>query len=728
MQSLFLRKISVLAAPEKSPTKKPVSRSRLIGLLLALATLLVYLPVARNGFLNYDDDDYVTENSAIQNGLTWTAVKWAFTTQYASNWHPLTWLSHMLDCEFFGLNAGAHHSVNLLFHAANVVLLFGLLLRLTGALWPAVFVAALFAWHPLHVESVAWISERKDVLSTCFALLTLLAYTRYAQARSSDEGRAAKAKSSVPALDPRRSTLDYALALIFFALGLMAKPMLVTLPFVMLLLDYWPLQRLSTINSQPSTFLRLTLEKWPFFVLVAASCVITFLAQRQGGMVVSLEKIPLHYRLENVPLAYGRYLLKMLWPVHLAIFYPLPKTISPPAVFGAVSVLIAITAAVWFGRKRCPYGLVGWLWFLGTLVPVIGLVQVGHAAMSDRYTYFPLMGMFVAITFAVRAGANRLQLSPGVITTGAVLILGSSVALTENQLRCWRDDESLFSHAISVTRDNEPAHLCLGQVYEMAGRKADALSEYRIGLKLNPYRVKTYITVAQLLAGSGQTNEAFAELRAVLRLSPGDAAAHDSLANLLADSGHTNEALAEFREAVRINPKDAALQDNLGAMLVELGRFDEAREHYATAARGDPADWRAPYLNGKALLKQGRDLEAIPCFRQAIKIDPDNLHVLIYLAQVLASDENPNVRDGPAAFALASRANTLAGGTQPAMLDTLGMACAELGRFNDAQKAAQDALDLTLAAGMTNDAAVVRQRLQLYQNHQPFRQSFTQTP
>jgi Flp pilus assembly protein TadD len=262
----------------------------------------------------------------------------------------------------------------------------------------------------------------------------------------------------------------------------------------------------------------------------------------------------------------------------------------------------------------------------------------------------------------------------------------------------------------------------------MEGRKADALSEYRIGLKLNPYRVKTYSNVAHLLANSGQTNAALAELRKALRLYPEDALSHDSLANLLADSGHTNEALAEFREAVRINPENAELHDNLGAMFVELGRFDEALEHYATATRLDPADWRAPYLTGKALLKQGRDLEAIPYFRQAMKNDPNNLHVLIYLAQVLASDENPKVRDGRAAFDLASRANALTGGTWPAMLDALGMACAEMGHFDDAQKAAQDAIHLTEASGMTNEAPLIQKRLQLYKNHQPFRQSFTTTP
>ena len=581
-----------------------MSRPRLIGLLLALITLLVYLPAAYHGFSIFDDDDYVTENHIIQNGLTWAGVKWAFTTWHASNWHPLTWLSHMLDCELFGLNAGAHHSVNLLLHAANAVLLFGLLLRLTNVLRPSAFVAALFAWHPVHVESVAWISERKDVLSTFFALLALLTYTRYAQRRSKVEpsqprsaaprSRESMTKSSVPALDLRPSTFDYALTLFFFALGLMAKPMLMTLPFVMLLLDYWPLKRFPPFwrlwYSKSGRFLcwwqfRASSHFWRNTMAAWSS------RWKQSRCTIVWAMCLWLIRVTCLKCS-GR----CIWP--FSIRCPKPSLLL--AVVAAVAVLLAISAAAWLGRKSGPYGLVGWLWFLGTLVPVIGLVQVGHAAMADRYTYFPSIGVFIALTFAVRDWANRLQFSPTVITTAVVLILGGCVVLTENQLRCWRDDESLFSHAIGVTKDNEPAHLCLGQVYEMEGRKADALSEYRISLKLNPYRVKTYSNLAHLLADSGQTNEAFAQLREALRLYPEDALSHDSLANLLADSGHTNEALAEFREAVRINPKDAALHDNLGAMLVELGRFDEAMEQYAAAARLDPADWRAPYLDGQS--------------------------------------------------------------------------------------------------------------------------------
>lgn len=676
-----------------------MSRPRLIALLLAFGTLLVYMPAADHGFSLYDDGDYVTENRVVQNGLTWAGIKWAFTTWHASNWHPLTWISHMADCEMFGPNPAGPHCVNILLHVANSVLLFALLLRLVDLIWPAAFVAALFAWHPLHVESVAWISERKDVLSTFFGLLALLSYARYAQKRSRVESRKSDAESATPDLDTRHPTLDYFSALFFFALGLLAKPMLVTLPFVMLLLDYWPLRRVASCklqvanseNLQPSAFnLQLLTEKWPFLLLAAASCVLTFLAQHTGGAVVSIEKVPLHYRLENAPLAYALYLWKMLWPSKLAVVYPLGKN-SAPAVAVSVSVLIFVSAAVWLARKRSPYLIVGWLWFLGTLVPVIGIVQVGSASMADRYTYFPLVGIFIAAVFGFRELANEFQIPRTVPIAAAGLILAACLILTHNQLNYWRDDESLFRHALEVTKNNGVAHLNLGFALEKENRKAEAMAEYRAALKLEPDRAE----------------------------------AHNDLANLLDDAGRTAEAEAEFQEALRINPKFAAAHNNFGTLLVELGRFDEAMKHYDEAARLEPDDWHAPFLTGKLLLKQGRDAQAIPCFRSALPLDPDNLQTLVLLAQVLASDENPQARDGGMAFVLASKANALSGGIQPAMLDTLAMAYAELGRFDDAQNAAQDALKLATDYNATNDVAGIRQRLQLYETHQPFRQSFT---
>jgi tetratricopeptide (TPR) repeat protein len=660
-------------------------------LLLVLGTLAVYLPAAHHGFTLYDDSDYVTDNPMVENGLTWAGVKWAFTTGHASNWHPLTWISHMADCQLAGLNPSVPHCVNILFHAANAVLLFALLLRLTDLIWPSAFAAALFAWHPLHVESVAWIAERKDVLSTFFALLTLLAYTRYAKKVARDRWQVTgKETAHAPDLSPVICHLSrsYWLALFFFALGLMAKPMLVTLPCVMLLLDYWPLKR---VEVQGSGFRvqSLVLEKTPFFVLSAASCVVTFLCQHHGGAVASLKNVPLDYRLENVPVAYADYLLKMIWPGHLAVFYPL-NPLPWLEVAAAVAAAAVISWLVWRVRRSCPYWPVGWLWFLGTLVPVIGLVQVGDAAMADRYTYFPSIGIFLAAALGLRDGVERFQVSKPVVGTIAGLVLAACLVLTHRQLSFWQDDITLFSHAIVVTKNNDTAHLNLGFALEKADRKTEAMAEYRAALKLDPDRAET----------------------------------HNNLANLLDDAGHPDAALAEYQEALRINPNHVASHNNYGTALVELGRFDEAMKQYADAARLDPTDWHPPYLTGKALLKQGHDAEAIPYFDRAVQMDPNNPHVLTYLAHVLASDENPQIRDGNAALAMAAKANDLTGGVQPAMLDALAMAYAETGQFTNAQQTAADALKLATAYDMTNDVTVIRQRLQLYQNNQPFRQSF----
>jgi protein O-mannosyl-transferase len=682
------------------------ARPRLIGLLLALVTLLVYLPVTRHGFLNYDDNDYVTENPAVQNGLGWAAIQWAFTTQHAGNWHPLTWLSHTNDCSLFGLNAGAHHVVNVLFHAANAALLFGLLLRLTGALWPAAFVAALFAWHPLHVESVAWIAERKDVLSTFFALLTLLAYTRYAQKHGAgdkdraDNGTTRENKIQNPA------SLFYWLALGFFALGLMAKPMLVTLPFVMLLLDYWPLGRIaecgvrsanlrnatrpSTLNPQLSTLL---VEKWPFFLLTAVSCGVTVITQRNAEGIIPLEDFPAVSRLENVPTAYARYLLKTIWPANLAVIYPLSPNISSLALVTSLAILISLSVAAGLACKRSPYFPVGWLWFLGTLVPVIGLVQVGIAALADRYTYFPLVGVFIAVAFAARDLANRFSVPKPAVATAAFLALAACLVLTERQLRYWHDSESLFRHALAVTKDNGMAHLNLGTVFQETGR----------------------------------LNEALAEYRAAARRLPGYFHVHNNLGSVLDDLGRPEEALAEYRLTLQLRPNLPAVHEGIGIVYAELGRFAEAMNEFTNAAQLDPAySW--PYFQmGQVLLKQGRDPEAMEKFRAALRIDPDNFQILAHVARVLAADENPAVRDGQTALAYAVKANILSDGSRSFVLDALGMACAEAGHFDDARKAAEKAIALAAAAGRQSDVASMQQRLEFYRNLQPWRESFAAT-
>jgi protein O-mannosyl-transferase len=681
LPSLFAEKTNFVRA-EKSLTKNAMSRPRIAGLLLAFVTLLVYMPVAHHTFVLYDDGDYITENLVVQNGLTWAGFKWAFTTWHASNWHPLTWLSHMLDCQWFGLNAGGHHCVSALFHAVNAALLFVLLLRLTGAFWPCAFIAALFAWHPLHVESVAWASERKDVLSTFFEMLALLAYTRYAQRRS-------RVKTAVPSLNPRLSTFDYFLALFCFACALMSKPMPVTMPFVLLLLDYWPLKRISfpsTIRSQLST----VLEKWPFFLLSAASCAVTYLSQRTTA-VVSLKGLPLDLRLDNILVSYARYLLKLFWPENLAILYPLPGRFPWWQLTLAVAALIAISWFVWRERRRFAYLPVGWLWFLGTLVPVIGLVQVGGQAMADRYSYFPSIGIFIAVAFGAQDLAGRFQFSKITIAVTAAAILAACLILTEKQLTYWSNDETLFRHATVATDDNEVAHLNLGVALEKQGRKTEAMAEYREALRLYPKSANT----------------------------------HNNLANLLDNAGDTNAALAEYQEAMRLDPKAVPPHNNLGTFYVEIGRLDQAMQQYTEAARLDPKDAHAHYLTGKLLLREGRDSEATPQFRLAAQFAPNDFQMLAYMARVLASDENPQIRDGNAAFILASKANALTDGVQPAMLDTLAMTYAELGRFDDARQAEQDAITLANKYSFKDDADAMNERLQLYKNGQPYRESYT---
>ena len=675
------------------------ARPRLIGLLLALVTLLVYLPVCRCNFLVYDDSDYVTENPVVQNGLTWAGVAWAFTAWHAGNWHPLTWLSHMLDCQLFGLKPGPQHLVNVLFHAANVVLLFALWLRLTRALWPSAFVAALFAWHPLHVESVAWISERKDVLSTFFALLTLLAY-----ARAVTSGRwqvTGKEPVQTPVLSrvTCHSSHFYWLAVVFFALGLMSKPMLVTLPFVMLLLDFWPLkrvtgdplsQRFSAADEWRETgVLQLVLEKWPFFVLTIGSCIVTFLAQRQGEAVVSLAKVSFGHRLGNMPVAVGRYLLKTIWPADLAVIYPMPGKIPALAIAMAVAALILISAVAWLTRRWSPSLLVGWFWFLGTLVPVIGLVQVGGAALADRYTYIPSIGLFLAVAFGFRELAMRFRFPPLAVVAAAVLVLGGCLLATEHQLRFWRDSETLFRHALAVTADNDIAHADLGVALEQQGKWDEALAEYRAAARLAPGRYQT----------------------------------HNNLGNLLDKMGQPEMALAEYREAVSLNPELPSLHDGLGSVLAELGRFSEAMNEFTNAARLDPAYPWPHFEMAKALLKQGRDAGAINQLREALRLGPDNFQILAFTAHVLSADENPQIRDGKTARVLAAEANALTDGAQPFVLDALGMACAETGDFTNAQEMTRRAIDLATAARMKK-LEPLQQRLQLYKNHQPWRESF----
>jgi protein O-mannosyl-transferase len=650
-------------------------RTRIVALLLVLTTLAFYLPVRSDAFV-YDDYDYVVNNQAVQNGLTWAGIQWAFTTFHSANWHPLTWISLMLDCQLFGMRPGPMHVVNVLFHSANATLLLLLLLRWTGALGASAIVAALFALHPLHVESVAWISERKDVLSTFFGLLTLLAYTRYVQ-------------SSSKAGLVTRLSFDYLLALICFVLGLMAKPMLVTLPILFLLLDLWPLQRFSISHFQPPVLGRLLYEKWPFFLLSAASCLVTLWAQQHGEAVRTLEQIPLNYRLENALVAYALYLLKMVWPAKLAVYYPMPDEISGLALTAAVAVLVVISATVWLMRERSPYLLVGWLWFLGTLIPVIGLVQVGSQALADRYTYFPLIGMFIAIVFGMRVLINRLQLPQGIVLATAAMVLGGYAIVTESQLSYWQNGQRLFLHALATTPNNAVGHFWLGKAMQDDGKLTEALAEYREYERLWPN------------AGFG----------------------HDTIAGLLIDMGKPKEALPECRLAIQSNPNVAAGYDRFGMALAELGRYDEAIHQFKIAARLDPSFAWSHFYMAKTFAREGHDAAAADEFRKALRIESNNVQILTCAAQLLSASMDPKARNGPEALALALKADDLTGHTQPTVLDVLGMAYAETGKFDEAQQAVQKAIDLAAAAG-TNQLPSLQQRLELFQIHKPWRQSF----
>ncbi len=475
----------------------------------------------------------------------------------------------------------------------------------------------------------------------------------------------------------------------------MSKPMLVTLPFVMLLLDYWPLRRVPGIGCWGTNVLRLVLEKWPFFLLTIISCIVTFLVQRHGEAVVTFQQFPLPLRIANALIACERYLGKTFWPSGLAILYPLHNHWSWMRAMAATAVglLGGISWLIWRMRRPCPYLLAGWLWFLGTLVPVIGLVQVGSAAMADRYTYFPLVGVFIAVTFGVRDLATRFQFPKAAVAAAAVLTLALCLILTENQLRHWHDSESLFAHALAVTKEDNPyAQINYGAALEQNGRLAEALAQYR----------------------------------EAARMAPDNVEAQYNLGNLLDKMGQPEEALPELRKAVQLNPKLPSLRDALGAVLVELGRFDEAMSQFTEAARLDPDYPSAHFDLGKALLKQGRDSGAMDEFRAALRLDPDNFQILAYTAHVLAADDHPQIRDGKTALALAARANTLTGGAQPFVLDALGMAFAETGDFTNAQEATQRAIDLATAAQMKKTEPL-QQRLQLYQNHQPWRESFLAT-
>ena len=578
-------------------------------LLLVAATLAVYWPAIHGYFLNYDDPLYFTSNRHVLTGLTPGNVVWAFTTGHASNWHPLTWLSLMLDAQLFGKGPIGPHLTNLLLHAANTVLLFLLLRRLTAAMWRSALVAALFALHPLHVESVAWVTERKDVLSAFFGLLSLGAYARFVE-----EFKVQGSKFKV----------FFALSLLSFSLGLMCKPVLVTLPLVLLLLDWWPLGRVTSDRWQVTGVARLVTEKIPFIVLSVISCLITFVVQQKGGAVVALTQFSLSERIENAFVSCARYLGKTFWPSALATPYPHPGHWPVGLVLLAVVLFAALcVAAIWWGRKF-PFAPVGWFWFVGMLVPVIGLVQVGDQSMADRYTYLPLIGVFLVLVWGMgEVCVNWHVPKPAVIFLAAIM-LAACAWRTRDQLGYWHDSGTFFRHALAVTQNNYVAENNLGTWLSSKGRIPEAMDCFRQSLKIKPGNADALYNLGNAFARLGNWDEAITDYRRALQITPDQADILDNLGFALVAKQQFAEAITNFQAALKLNPDSASAHNNLATVLFFEHRFDEAAQHYREALRLTP-DNPQIYVNlGDTLVWLGRMAEAMQCYQEALRLKPDD--------------------------------------------------------------------------------------------------------
>ena len=595
------------------------------GVLLAIITAVVYWPAVGFDYVNYDDPEFVARNPHVLGGLTWENVRWAFGTGLDGNWVPLTWLSHMLDVELFGPTAAGPHLMNILLHSANTVLVFLFFRRLTGAHWPSAVLAGLFGLHPLHVESVAWVSERKDVLSTLFWSLAIWMYARYAQRL------VAGSKHWLNA---------YFLALILFALGLMCKPMVVTLPFVLLLLDYWPLRRVEPgeIFTHRATLTRLIGEKTPFFMLAVIASALTIFVQLQDRALESLASRPVGARIANALVAYARYLGKTFWPVDLTNPYPLTRHWPWDQVLTAGALVMGLSIwAVLAARKR-PYGLVGWLWFLGTMIPVIGLVQVGFQSMADRYTYIPLLGVFWIVVWVAADLITRWRLPGGVVALATLLVLGTCAAQTRAQLNYWRDGESLFRHAIAMTENNFVAFDGLGRALYNRGNLDKAVFYYLKSLEIKPRYGDALTNLNDALARLDAANAANNNPHALARRTGTDYAnAHNTLGLGLAMNGKLDDAIPHFRKALFYDPNHVNARSNLGRALALQGRLDEAIGQCEQVLCLSPHSPQANNVLGFALLKQGRWNEAVTHLRETLQYQPDFAEAHFNLGQALAA-------------------------------------------------------------------------------------------
>jgi Flp pilus assembly protein TadD len=609
-----------------------------VCLFLVLATLTVYWQVGNYEFVNLDDDMYITENSHVQEGLSRESATWAFTTTRLANWHPVTWLSHMLDFQLYGLNPRGHHLTNVFFHLVNTLLLFLVLKWMTGALWRSSFVAALFALHPLHVESVAWVAERKDVLSTLFWILSIWAYLGYVK---------------------RPGVKRYLLILLSFALGLMAKPMLVTLPCVLLLLDYWPLERIQlgqaassrTAPDPPAVIahtprkqaFRLFFEKTPLFFLAVVSSVVTFLVQKGGGAVGALEAYPVRIRVANALLSYFRYMVKMIWPQNLAVFYPHPGQSLPMwQAAGAGLLLLLISIVVIRAGRRQPYLPVGWFWYLGTLVPVIGLVQVGAQAMADRYTYVPLIGLFIMVAWGVPHALRNYRYAQSSLAFAATSLLVGLMVCTWLQIKHWENGLTLFEHTLQVTSNNSQIHNNLGNVLTKKGRLQEAILHYTKALEINPNYAAAHSNLGVALADQGRFGEAIKHYSAALLLNPNSPETLNNLGVARYNQGDVPGAIENYMRAVQLKPDYAEAHNNLGNGLAQQGRLTEAEDHYRKALSIKP-DYPEAHNNlGVDLARRGKFHEAINHFTQALRLKNDYTQARVNLELALEEVRKAN--------------------------------------------------------------------------------------
>ncbi len=690
-------------------------RKKLIKLLiyigLAAGVFVAYEPIRHNGFVNYDDNAYITKNPNVSCGLTLKSAIWAFTKSHSGNWHPLTWFSHILDCQLFGLNPPGHHLISLLFHVVNALLLFWILTEMTATTWPSAFVAAVFALHTLQVESVAWAAERKTVLSGLFWLLTMATYISYVK---------------------RPGTWRYILLFLVYGLCIMTKPMVVTLPFVLLLLDYWPLERFQwgqSIKTTPKKVQghkisagRLIIEKIPLLALSGFLSVMTFVAQQRGGAVVKLESIPFDYRISNAFISYIRYVAKMLWPTHLAVFYPLPETNFLKATGVACAFLFVLTMglSIYISRRR-RYITVGCLWYAGTLVPVLGLVQVGMQSMADRYMYISMLGLLIVAAWSVKdIIANKFYLKI-IATALATAVLLTSIVFTRMQVKHWQNSRTLFEHALKVTENNNLAEAGYGDALFEQGLLDEAAEHLNNSLQIQPGYSTARKNLGKVYLKQEKISEAIQCFNEILKTKKNDAEVFYLLAASFSIQKKYDDAIKYFAKALELEPNYADVHNKIGVALMETGKMNEAIPYLNESLRKNP-ERAEVYVNlGTAYTQLGQYELAIQNWTRAVQIEPNNAYVLNNLAWILAAIGDVSAQDTNRAIEFARRACELTDYKEAEKLDTLAVTYAAAGKFPDAVATAEKALNAAKAAGLEDLAREIQNRLELYQAGRSYR-------